>query len=193
MVGWMALARQWRQVWIAGVFALACGGSQAPARPGAVQAVQAVQAAQAASGVPSVEEAPIVAAGEVAVDREERFIVPEEQAAQFYGGEDAVVSGYFTPGEDEVRAFEFDLPGYLEKATDPRARGISARLSEYRRQFIGVTGPEGRWVFGNYLCGAAGKSATVPVTVKDGGDCYFNVLYEPGAEAFARLRINGEG
>ncbi len=139
------------------------------------------------------EDAPPLAPRVAAVEPAERFIVPASDAPRFYLGHHPRPQEYYTPGEDEVRAFEQDLAAFLEASEDPRARAIVATLPTYRRQFMGVLLPEGRVVFGNYFCAAAGKPATAPVIVSDGGPCYFGVYYEPGSEVFWRLRIHGEG
>ena len=59
------------------------------------------------------------------------------------------------------------------------------------RRWIEVGQPDGkRLVFGNFFC--SDVPATTPVIVDDGGDCYFNVFFDPTTGAFSKLIINGD-
>jgi len=67
------------------------------------------------------------------------------------------------------------------------------QMGRYKRQYFGLV-RDGRWiVYGNFFCDAHGKDwLAQPVTVKDGGDCYFQVEYEPKTGRFSNLSVNGE-
>ncbi len=121
-----------------------------------------------------------------------RYIVPEKSASRFYVGHYDPATAYFTPGEQDVAAFERALPAFLSGSADADARAIAGELTRYRRQFLGVVREEGRLVFGNYFCDPS-ESAENPVMVDDGGRCYFNVFYDPQRQTFIRLTINGPG
>ena len=49
-------------------------------------------------------------------------------------------------------------------------------------------------IFANDFCRALGGDwRQAPIIVDDGGDCYFQVEYDPAAGTFARLMVNGNG
>jgi hypothetical protein len=117
----------------------------------------------------------------------DRYIVPTQRAADFYNGPAAA---YFEPSETDVSAFEADLSNFLRATNDSRSHRIAKKLKSYRRQFVGVLRGSNRLIFGNFFCSE--EPVTSPVIVDDGGECYFEVLYDPTTRAFSALYIHGE-
>jgi hypothetical protein len=118
-----------------------------------------------------------------------RYIVPEAAAPRFYHqGQQS--SAYFEPSEADVTAFEVHLAAFLRASKDKHARAVASKLAGYRRQFVGVVVGGRRLIFGNFFCRET--PATEPVDVDDGGDCYFELFYDPTSHEFSRLYIHGE-
>jgi len=105
-------------------------------------------------------------------------------------------AAYFEPSETELSAFENELASFLRGArareSDERAPGIARKLRDYRRQFVGIVVDGKRQIFGNFFCAFEGLTVTSPVSVDDGGDCFFSVVYDPAFRSFSALSINGE-
>lgn len=144
-------------------------------------------------------------------DTSRRYIVPAARAATFYNGPRGSVTAFFQPSEAEVAAFAAELPSFLrskptrgslgstpstvsspiDSMADDYARDIAQSLELYRGQFTGVVLGGVRWVFGNFF--ADDSPISSPVDVDDGGECYFQVFYNPATRAFSDLSVNGGG
>jgi hypothetical protein len=124
----------------------------------------------------------------------EGVIVPREKAKDFmkaFSGIEEKES--WTPGKDDVLKLEEKIESYLKKAAAKMSPNLWTKLADYKRQYIGIMRNGRRVIFANFFCDAFQadwKSSLV--AVEDGGDCFFNILYNPGSAAFSDLRINGE-
>jgi hypothetical protein len=121
---------------------------------------------------------------------EVRYLVPVARGPEFYARPRDASVAYFELDERDVRAFEERLPAFLRSADHRDAPEIAARLSQYRRQFVGVRDAEGERIFGNFFC--TEDPATRPLLVDDGGSCYFSVFYDPATVSFSYLFVHGE-
>lgn len=138
----------------------------------------------------------------VLANPELRVIVAEGDATNFYFG-GSLSPKFFTPTEGDVAAFETKLPAFLRANVRPSRRGnppLADRVPKYLRQYVGVIDARGtRRIWGNFFCeyfGGSGDDAgwrREGFVVKDGGDCFFNVLFDPAAGSFEALRVNGDG
>jgi len=116
-------------------------------------------------------------------------IVPDARASAFYVGHYSAPSSYWTPSADEVMALERALPAHLAHA----AAQLVPKLGRYKRQYVGVVENGARLVFANFFCDARPiEWMHRPVIVDDGGDCYFQIKYDPSTGAFSALNINGD-
>ncbi len=128
-----------------------------------------------------------------------RVIVPAAEGNNFYFFRPEPTS-YFTPSDAEVAAFEAKLAAFLRVKAKPRRPGepqLAERMPKYMRQYVGIVEADGkRRVWGNFFCEYFGHGddgwRKEGFVVKDGGDCYFNVKYEPATETFSALMINGD-
>jgi hypothetical protein len=105
------------------------------------------------------------------------------------------------PTVEQVADAERRLPAYLAGAnprlpstcdpdTPPR---IAARLDQYARQYFGIVSEGRRVLFINCLPVDSRSDWRVrPVFVCDGGDAYFQLLYDPELMAFTSMSVNGE-
>ena len=151
---------------------------------------------------PSSTAAPLTSApprSPALANPELRVIVPAAEGSNFYFFRPDPGS-YFTPTEAEVAAFEAKLPDFLRAKAKPNRGGappLADRMAKYLRQYVGLVESDGkRRIWGNFFCEyfghADGGWRKEGFVVKDGGDCYFNVKYEPATGAFSALMINGD-
>jgi hypothetical protein len=108
---------------------------------------------------------------------------------------DPPVLDYWTPEQAQVRELEAGLVPFLESeiAADDFRYGFWEDLENYKRQFFGVTFERGTpLIYANYFCvDDFDYWRTGHVMVMDGGECFFQVLYNPATGEFSSLRING--
>ena len=105
------------------------------------------------------------------------------------------IMDYWTPNEEQVLRLEAGLVDFLESeiAPDDFRYGFWDSLSEYRRQYFGIMFQEDETlIFANYFCDVGyGDWLKDHIMVIDGGECFFQVLYDPWTDTFLQLRING--
>lgn len=97
----------------------------------------------------------------------------------------------WTPSEAAVIALEEQLTGYLQD----NHPDLWQKLDDYTRQYWGTITPDGnRAVYANFFCDADRIASwrTDFVMGIDGGDCYFQTLYDIEDGLFVWLAINGE-
>ena len=130
----------------------------------------------------------------IKTERFEGVIVPRERAVEFMKGFSGIEEkGAWTPGKNEILKLEGKLKSYLKKAAPGRSPNLWSKLATYKRQYVGITRNGRKVIFANFFCNAFGVDwKTKPVSVSDGGDCYFTVFYDPGSVTFSDLQINGE-
>ena len=99
------------------------------------------------------------------------------------------------PDPATLATLEDALPAWIGTAagstSGPR---IVSRWSSYRRQYAGFVRGGRRAIFASYFCGRADEPGwrSEPISVDDGGDCYFLVSYDPVTRTFFDLSVNGE-
>jgi hypothetical protein len=124
----------------------------------------------------------------------EGVIIPREKAGDFMKAFSGLAEKEaWTPGRDSVIKLEERIESYLKKAAAQRSPNLWSKLKKYKRQYVGVMRNGRKVIFANFFCDAFDADwKTNPVAVDDGGDCFFNLLYDPGSSAFSDLQINGE-
>lgn len=102
------------------------------------------------------------------------------------------LDGAWTPTPAQIATMEAAMPAFLEASGEFSDRAIG-RLPEYIRQYAGVTLDGRDLIFVNAFCdGAEQDWTTEPVFVMDGGDCFFQVRYDPATAQFVNLMVNGD-
>lgn len=123
------------------------------------------------------------------------YAASAEQSGVEFDFSDLPVLSYWTPEQAQVRALEAGLVPFLESeiAPDDFRYGFWEELDGYKRQFFGVTLERGTpLIYANYFCADGFDNwRTSYVLVMDGGECFFQVLYNPATGDFSRLSING--
>lgn len=124
----------------------------------------------------------------------EGVIIPGSKAASFIGKYSAgEFSGTWTPSRSEVLELEKRIQAYLKQTAPNMSESGWSDLATYRRQYAGILQQGRRVIYANFFCYSFDMDWTTErVEIDDGGECYFQVLYDPGSATFSRLQINGE-
>ena len=105
------------------------------------------------------------------------------------------IIAYWTPTEADVAALEAGLSAFLESEIPPDHynRRILERLDLYKRQYFGIIFEAGQpLIYANFFCvDEFDYWLGAPVFVMDGGECFFQVVYNPATATFSSLRVNG--
>lgn len=115
-------------------------------------------------------------------------IVPEAKGAGFYLDQHGPVQSYWTPTVTEV----LELASALREQIYQKNKSIGSRLHEYRFQVVGVKRGSQRLLFVNGFCDAPKGWQQRAIVVDDGGDCYFQLSFDPAAKSITKLTVNGE-
>ena len=121
----------------------------------------------------------------------EAVIVPQEQASDFlYSLHGERTTENWTPTEEDILQLEEQINAYLEELPP----NSLMPLSEYQRQYAGAIIKEHRLLYGNYFCQTFDVDwHKRPLVVLDGGNCFFQVVYDIQTQDFVSFNINGEG
>jgi hypothetical protein len=88
------------------------------------------------------------------------------------------------------------LPAFLETAEHPWLRldpPIVQRAPDYMRQYFGLIVNGEEIIYANFFCNAHETDwHNEFVDIMDGGDCYFQLKYDPQSGEFFDLSVNGE-
>ena len=120
-------------------------------------------------------------------------VISAADAPRFYQGATGSKVEGWSPDEAEVRALERKLPGFLKDSAPKRSADLHEKVRNYRRQYLGVVKEGTKLVYINAFCRAEATWDKDIVSVDDGGDCYFQVYWNPATGAFSELSVNGEG
>ena len=116
-------------------------------------------------------------------------IVPEARARGFYWGDHGKTQGYFSPTVEQVLV----VAKALRERSWTQYPGIGKRLHVYRYHVVGLVMDGRRVLFLNGFCDARGDWYRKTVSIDDGGDCYFQLSFDPSTNAELKLTVNGEG
>jgi hypothetical protein len=145
----------------------------------------------------------------ILVEKPRGVIVREQNGRDFYLFDRPKADSFWTPTRDDVAALEKKLPDWLRSKVRPaEQRSISERdwstvavrkefldrFPDYTRQYIGIVDGKQRWIWVNFFCRDEGVNWTrEPVLVKDGGDCFGQLQFEPATGKFRGFSVNGSG
>jgi hypothetical protein len=117
------------------------------------------------------------------------FSSEETKELNIYRGE----APFWTPKVDQVQELESLLPKYL-KLHPPIDDKPVGNLSEYGRQYFGVTKKDRKLIYLNAFCNPSrfDQWKKGMILVKDGGSCYFHVYFDPARKEFIHLHYNGQ-
>lgn len=117
-------------------------------------------------------------------------IFTAETAAEFITWLDEPADTTWTPTADDIAILEAELVPYLQFNESTQ---LWERLLAYKRQYFGLVRADEKLIYANFFCDAPGiKWEETAVIVEDGGDCYFQVIFNADTNTFVSLSINGE-
>jgi hypothetical protein len=121
-------------------------------------------------------------------------IVPAELGDLFYHNLTGQTSlRYWTPSQAQIDDLEKALPAYLRDNAPERSADLWQKVAPYKRQYIGILLGDQQAIYVNAMCSMDDdRWQSEPVMVMDGGDCFFNVTYNPATAQFSDLSINGD-
>jgi hypothetical protein len=140
------------------------------------------------SSVPSIETQPsgYTAASGPGYDG---VIVPEADAAGFGMSADS----YWTPAVADIQSFEQGLVEFLRETSPERSPDLGQRQTTYKRQYAGLIRNSQKLIYASFFCDTFNESWRRQVfVVMDGGDCFFQVIYNLDEEKYEGLMVNGE-
>lgn len=126
----------------------------------------------------------------VETDSYEGAIFPSQEALRSLRLLDQEADDAWTPSVADVAAAEAKLTSYLRS----RGRGqLAERSREYQRQYFGFVQGDVRLLMINFFCDPLETDwRNAAVSIDDGGDCYFQALYDINLGSFTALYVNGE-
>jgi hypothetical protein len=185
-----------RFVLLVGLLLAACGQPGPGATPAAADAGAAVatpisspptrpmptDSAPAATAAPSGYRA-------VSGSGYDGVIVPETDAQGFGMGADS----YWTPTEADAQSFEQGLVEFLRAESPDRSPDLWQKQATYKRQYAGFIRSSQRLIYASFFCDTFDDRWREQVfVVMDGGDCFFQVIYNLDEAKYERLMVNGE-
>lgn len=121
-------------------------------------------------------------------------IFSAEQSAQARGIFTA--ESTWTPSPADVAKLEAGLTTFLQGVENPWLRTdppIWQRVPEYHRQYLGLVQNGEDIIYANFFCvDDFDDWQNEFVLVMDGGDCFFQIRYNPQTDEFLDIMINGE-
>jgi hypothetical protein len=107
------------------------------------------------------------------------------------------VDGFWSPSPSQVNEVEQRLPELLSKSDVLNKSGYKLELSEFCRQYVGITVHGKRLIYLNAFSRAISKSSegrdwrTKAITACDGGFGFWGVVFDPADNTFHDLQFNG--
>lgn len=99
---------------------------------------------------------------------------------------------YWTPTPEVIAEVERRLPGYVNIYAPKYNTKLKGDLAQYKRQYLGYTLAGRKMVYVNAFCEDFDRWRHAFIWVYGGGECFFQVSYDPQAKMFFMFTINGE-
>ena len=129
----------------------------------------------------------------------DRMIFAKEAARELWAAQFPPPAMFWTPLLDDVMKLERQLPAFLRREGqagrlhNEKPAPLWKRVAGYKRQYFGLVEKGRSIVYANFFCNGLGTDwQRRPVDVDDGGDCYFQVRYDPHTGRFFDLSVNGD-
>jgi hypothetical protein len=165
-------------------------------------ALTLVAAASPSDGAPPPSPKPAAAKGlaKPPPGAADRMIFPKEAARELWAAQFPPPAMFWTPLLDDVMKMERQLPAFLRREGragrlhNEKPAPLWKRVAGYKRQYFGLVEKGRSIVYGNFFCADGGDKdwQRRPVDVDDGGDCYFQVRYDPKTGRFFALSVNAD-
>ncbi len=119
----------------------------------------------------------------------------QARIAEWYA-EDGQSTGYWQPARTDVLIIMDGAAAFLQSNSESfhtQGTPVWERLDEYMVQFFGITLDDRRIVYANYFCTDTERDWRKEfIMVMDGGQCFFQFMYDADTGEFFNLRVNGE-
>ena len=103
---------------------------------------------------------------------------------------------YWTPTEQQVAELEKVLAEYVRSISNAHYDRLTLNLSTYKRQYLGITSSGKEVIYVNAFCDAYWSRdntwKTDLVFVLDGGECFFQLTYDPESKEILEFNVSGE-
>ena len=102
------------------------------------------------------------------------------------------VSQFWNPSPEQIQKLESLLPQYVRHGTD-RNPNIPDNV-EYHRQYVGIVVNGKRLIYGNFYPASVSDlfdEKSMPVVVCDGSASFWGIVFDPEANVFLDLKVNG--
>jgi hypothetical protein len=129
----------------------------------------------------------------VKTDKSEGVVFPKSAAKTLVAGQVKSVKKYFTPKKKDIEKLETKLAQYLKENPPEKAPDLHGKLSEYKRQYAGITVEKKKRIYVNLFRDPKNKHENWQrrsVIVKDGGTDYFEIQYDIETGTFSDLNIH---
>jgi hypothetical protein len=140
------------------------------------------------SAVSPVSSIPAPAANEPTTP----FVFDDGKRALLPVQPDSTASDAWSPTQHDAQRASDGIPAFLQS----KSPKIAAKFSGYYGQLFGVTDGGARKIRLLFFCRLEPSLldvwTKVAVIVNDGGDCYFNVDFDPSSGAYSNFRVNGD-
>ena len=124
------------------------------------------------------------------------FILPADAGRSLLGqcsrDAPANVSQFWDPSGEQIGRLEFLLPKYVGNDAGQKLR-IPDNV-EYHRQYVGIVVNGKRLIYGNFYPANFPDyldEKSKPVVVCDGGPAFWGIVFDPEANVFLDLKVNG--
>lgn len=102
--------------------------------------------------------------------------------------------GIWEPSAREIERLERSLSDYVAAHAPTLPSSLAVRLSQYKRQYIGLYQKEKKIIYVNlFLWDPGGDWRTQAVVVCNGGATFWGIEFDLSTGAFSNLFTNGEG
>jgi hypothetical protein len=100
--------------------------------------------------------------------------------------------GYFTPDDEQIRRFEAGFAAHLRTSPPERSPKLYTKYGPYHRRYVGMWINGEKKLYASFYCPSFEGWERPDVDVDDGGDCYFQVVYDVARGAYESVTVNGE-
>ena len=99
------------------------------------------------------------------------------------------VDSYWNVSDEQVSQMNTALLTYLQEQNESE---LLENFADYQQQFFGYVVDGQQMIYGNYFCVEFEDWRSNFVFVMDGGDCFFQAVYDVVSDKIISLSINGD-
>ena len=99
---------------------------------------------------------------------------------------------FWTPSTTDIVRLEERFPSFLHSSKASGCKLLRQNTREHIRQYFGFSRNKVRLIYINGFCDAFSQDwKETLVFVMDGGDCFYQAVYDPTADRFLECYVNG--